>query len=116
MATVKAKIKTHGDDYLRVVPVVVPNLDEVRTFAAKLHTNGKAWQGEAFGWPAEYNPERPEPPLDSKMTFSPADFCIGESGIWFFSLMWEHGRDAEPVEFLDDKNITPYENPKAPSN
>ena len=30
---------------------------------------------------------------------------IGESGIWFFSLMWEHGSDVEPVEFLDDKNV-----------
>jgi len=39
------------------------------------------------------------------MKFTPADFCIGESDIWFFSLMWEHGKDAEPVEFLDDKNI-----------
>jgi len=39
------------------------------------------------------------------MTFTPADFCIGESGIWFFSLMWEHGSDAEPVEFLDDESI-----------
>lgn len=39
------------------------------------------------------------------MTFIPADFCIGESGIWFFSLMWEHGKDAEPVEFLDDRNV-----------
>ena len=78
---------------------------EVREFAAKLHAEGKAWKGEAFGWQAEYNPERPEPPLDSKMTFTPADFCIGESGIWFFSLMWEHGSNAEPVAFLDDKNI-----------
>jgi hypothetical protein len=39
------------------------------------------------------------------MIFTPADFCIGESGIWFFSLMWEHGKDADPVEFLDDRNI-----------
>ena len=45
------------------------------------------------------------PPLDSKMTYTPADFCIGESGIWFFSLLWEHGHDAPPVEFLDDKNV-----------
>lgn len=30
------------------------------------------------------------------MTSTPADFCIGESGIWFFSLMWEHGKNAEP--------------------
>jgi len=81
------------------------DLDEVREFAAKLHATRKPWKGEAFGWQAEYNPERPEPPLDSKMTFTPADFCIGESGIWLFSLMWEHGSDAEPVEFLDDRNI-----------
>lgn len=104
MATAKAKIKTH-DDYAAIVPVAIPDLDEVRKFAAKLHAKGKDWKGDAFGWQAEYNPERPEPPLDSKMAFTPADFCIGESGIWFFSLMWEHGKGAEPVEFLDDKNI-----------
>jgi len=103
--TVKARVRPRGDDYESIVPIVVPDLDEVRAFAAKLHTKGKAWKGEAFGWQAEYNPERSEPPLDSKMTFTPADFCVGESGIWFFSLMWEHGRDAEPVEFLDDRNI-----------
>lgn len=104
MVTTKAKINTHKN-YTFIVPVVVPDLDEVRKFAAKLHDEGKAWKGEAFGWQAEYNPERPEPPLDSRMRFTPADFCIGESGIWFFSLMWEHGSDTEPVEFLDDRNI-----------
>jgi hypothetical protein len=80
-------------------------LDDVRRFATELHHQGKPWQGEAFGWEAEYNPQRAEPPLDSKMTFTPADFCIGESGIWFFSLMWEYGHDQEPVEFLDDRNL-----------
>jgi hypothetical protein len=102
--TARAKIKRH-DDYAAIVPVAIPDLDEVREFAAQLHAKGKAWRGEAFGWHAEYNPERPERPLDSKMTFTPADFCIGESDIWFFSLMWENGNDAEPVEFLDDGNI-----------
>lgn len=63
--------------------VAVPDLNEVRAFAEKLHAAGKHWQGEAFGWQAEYNPEQPEPPLDSMMTVTPADFCIGESGIWF---------------------------------
>ncbi len=87
------------------MPIVIPNLKEVRKFAAKLHAEGKPWKGEVFGWQAEYIPERPETPLDSKMTFTPADFCIGESGIWFFSLMWEHGKETEPVEFLDDRNI-----------
>ena len=105
METVKVRVRTHDHEHASIVPVVVPNLDEVRAFAARLHSQGQAWEGEAFGWPAEYNPERPDPPLDSKMTFTPADFCIGESGIWFFSLMWEQGRDAEPVAFLDDTHI-----------
>jgi len=102
--TAKARI-TLSDDHASIVPVIVPDLDEVRAFATKLHAENKAWKGEAFGWQAEYNPAQSEPPLDSKMTFTPADFCIGESGIWFFSLMWEHGSDVEPVEFIDDKNI-----------
>jgi hypothetical protein len=104
VVTAKAKIRVH-DDYDSLVPVVIPELDEVRRFAAELHLHGKPWEGEAFGWPAEYLPERPEPPLDSKLLFRPADFCIGESGVWFFSLLWEHGKDAPPVEFLDNKNI-----------
>jgi len=104
MVTAKAKIKTHND-YVAIVPVAVPDLNEVKNFAAKLHAKKKAWKGEAFGWQAEYNPERAERPLDSTMTFTPADFCIGESGIWFFSLMWENGSNEEPVEFLDARSI-----------
>ncbi len=82
MVTVKARIETHKDR-TSLVPIVIPGLDEVREFAARLHAADKAWEGDAFGWFAEYTPEDPEPPLDSKMTFTPADFCIGESGIWF---------------------------------
>lgn len=104
MVTVRARIHTQNG-CISVIPIVVPDLEEVRAFAGKLHAEGKSWTGEAFGWPAEYDAERPEPPLDSKMSFTPADFCIGESGIWFFSLMWEHGKDAEPSEFLDDSSI-----------
>jgi hypothetical protein len=104
VVTVKAKIQGRRDEAL-VVPLLIPDRHEVRTFAAKVHAEGKAWTGEAFGWSAEYYPERPEPPLDSKMTFTPAQFCIGESGIWFYSLMWEHGGQQEPVEFVDDRNV-----------
>ncbi len=104
MIAVKARIKTR-EGHVSIVPIIIPDLDEVRKYAATRHAQGGPWEGEAFGWPAEYNPERLEPPLDSKMTFTPADFCIGESGIWFFSLLWEHGREAEPTEFLDDRNI-----------
>lgn len=102
VVTTKAKIKINKN-YESIVPVIVPDLIEVREFAAKLHAKGMAWKGEAFGWQAEYNPERPEAPLDSKMTFTPADFCIGENGIWSFSLMWEHGSNSKPVEFLDEQ-------------
>jgi hypothetical protein len=104
VVTAKARINIR-DKYTSIVPVLVPRLDDVRQFAAKLHAEGQPWQGEAFGWQAEYNPEQAEPPLDSKMTYTPADFCIGENGIWFFSLTWERGKAAEPIEFLDDRNI-----------
>ncbi len=103
MITVKAKVGMRQE--VAIVPIVIPDLNEVRKFAASLHAQGKAWTGDAFGWQAEYNPQKNEPPIDSKLTFTPADFWIGESGIWFFSLMWEHGQDKEPVEFLDDRGI-----------
>lgn len=105
MMAVRAKIRLRDQDAAPIVPIVVPDLDAVREFALQLHAADQAWQGEAFGWDAEYVPQRSEPPLDSKMTFTPADFCIGESGIWFFSLMWEHGRDQSPVKFLDERNL-----------
>lgn len=104
MPIAKARIKAPtGNEIL--LPVLLPALDEVRHFAADLHSRGQAWEGEAFGWPAEYSPERPEPPLDSKLSCTPADFCIGESGVWFFSFAWEHGKNVPPVEFLEDRNI-----------
>ncbi len=102
------KVRVEIDrEYHPVVPVIIPNLDDVRRTAWELHRKGEAWQGVLFGWQAEYNPEVAAPPLDSRMTFTPADFCIGESGVWFFSMMWEHGREQEPVEFLDDRSIVP---------
>jgi hypothetical protein len=102
--TVKAKIP-RGTGDSPVLPVVIPDLSEVRAFADHLHATGRRWQGEIFGWPAEYTPESRKKPADSKMRFTPADFWIGESGIWFFSLMWEHGKKRKPTEFLDDRGI-----------
>jgi hypothetical protein len=85
--------------------MVIPSLEEVKAFANHLHGLGKHWEGEIFGWSAEYTPQRKRMPPDSKMKFTPAEFWIGESGIWFFSLMWEHGKDEQPVEFLDERGI-----------
>ena len=104
MLTVKAKIPAHAD-YEPILPLAVPDLKELKAFVNHLHSLGKYWQGEIFGWQAEHTPESDKKPIDSSMTFTPADFWIGESGIWFFSLMWEHGKDKDPVEFLDDRGI-----------
>ena len=108
MLTVKAKIPQRAD-YSPVLPVVIPDLSVVKAFAHHLHAAGKPWQGEMFGWQAEYTPESRKKPSGSKMRFTPADFWIGESGIWFYSLMWEHGKNKEPVESLDDRGIVKEE-------
>ena len=104
MATVQARIRIEGGQE-SFLPVVVPDLDEVRAFARRLHTSGEPWQGEAFGWQAEYIPETDSRPLGSRLTFTPAEFWIGESGVWFFSVTWEIGRAASPVEYLDESGL-----------
>ncbi len=105
MWTAKVVIPKHLED-APVLPVVIPELNEVKAFAFHLHTLGKHWQGEIFGWSAEYTPEKRSKPSASHMNFTPADFWIGASGIWFYSLMWEHGKTKPPVEFIDDRGIT----------
>ena len=104
MLTVKARVPPR-DNYSPVLPLAIPDLSEVKSFANHVHSLGKHWQGEIFGWPAEYTPESHKKPAASKMRFTPADFWIGESGICFYSLMWEHGKHKPPVEFLDDRGI-----------
>ena len=66
MVVVKAQVKNISDNYEPIIPIAIPELNEVREFATKLHTVEKAWKGEAFGWQAEYNPEQPDAPLNSK--------------------------------------------------
>lgn len=104
MLTVEARIPQRAN-YPRVLPVVIPDLREVKAFANHLHAMGRHWKGEIFGWPAEYTPESHKKLPGSKMRFTPAEFWIGESGIWFYSLMWEHGKNKAPTDFLDDRGI-----------
>ena len=104
MQTTKVRVMPSTDEST-TLPVVIPSFDEVRTFAGLLHKGGQAWQGELWGWPAEYTPESRRKPLDSKMTFTPAEFWIGVSGIWFFSMMWEDGSSKPPAEFLDERGV-----------
>ena len=93
---------------------VIPELTEVREYANALHRRGEAYQGQMWDWPVYYESEVVEERASFQLTdngdgmkqeqrshCSPASFTVGESGIWFFSLLWENGRYAKPVEFLD---------------
>ena len=72
MITAKAKIRVH-DDYESMVPVLIPELDDVRRFASDLHAQAKPWAGDAFGWSAEYHPQQANPPLDSHLRISASE-------------------------------------------
>ena len=59
MVNAMARIRVHND-YESVVPILIPELDEVRCFAdevrcfaVELHARGESWSGDAFGWRAE---------------------------------------------------------------
>ncbi|MBK9233915.1 MAG: hypothetical protein IPO15_24510 [Anaerolineae bacterium] len=39
-----------------IVPVSVPDLDDVRALAVQLHHGGKSYQGRMWGWEVTYEP------------------------------------------------------------
>ena len=81
------------------IPIVIPDLAEIREFVAKLHAQDKPWRGEFQGWSAYYTPEdRSRKPPNSKQAFYPAEFWMGIDHIWTFTISWEDGRDQEPFE------------------
>jgi len=114
-------VNTHfqeGHSRSVAIPVFIPKLDDVRALAELLHSAGQSYQDRAWGWEVTYEPELDEPEAevevpDDKGDFvtkimplwTPASFTIGESGVWFFSLLWENGSSQPPVEFLDDRNV-----------
>ena len=96
----------------------IPEIEYVNELAKKLHNVNAPYHGEAWGWDITYEPEINEPEAvvdvpDGRGGFTthlmplwtPASFTIGESGIWFYSLMWENGADQLPVAFLDDRGV-----------
>lgn len=103
---VRVKI-TIDPEFTPIIPVVIPSLDEVRSFAQLLHQQNQNWQGSVFGWDAEYHASLEEPPADSKMTFTPAEFWIGDATIWALSMMWEDGDDKPASEAISDWNLVP---------
>lgn len=114
-------INTHAHNgYSRsvAVPISIPDLSDVQKLAARLHAAGQSYHDYVWGWEVTYEPELNEAAAEVEVPdgkggyttqimplWTPASFGIGESGVWFFSLLWEHGVDQEPVEFLDDRNI-----------
>lgn len=115
---VQVDVRRSSSDQSVVIPVAVPSLDEVRALASRLHRSGLPFEDEVWGWPVYYEPEIREDEAafeipdgaggfrtEYRPFWSPASFTIGESGVWFFSLLWENGRDEAPVEFLDDRNL-----------
>jgi hypothetical protein len=78
--------------------VAIPDLEDVRAFSDRLHAAGKPWGGIFQGWDGEYLPSEPTSPPGSKMTFTPAEFVLGDSRVWFFGRMWENGDEQLPTE------------------
>jgi hypothetical protein len=87
-----------GDDYVLIAPVFIPDLADVRAFAQELHVQKQPWRGVGFGWEANYEPASQDVPEDSKATFTPASFCIGDALAWCVCLSWDDGDDKPPVE------------------
>ncbi len=108
---IHAKVKVaYADEHydqesILVIPITIPEMAEIRQLAEELHAKGEPYEGKAWGWPVSYEPEQPEPPIDSNLTFTPASFTIGVSFIWFVSFTWEYGSDAEPYIYIDDENV-----------
>ena len=88
-----------------VLPIALPEIEDIRKLAIVLHERGKLYADTAWGWPVRYSPWCPTPPPDSKMTFTPADFFIGLWPIWWVSLMWENGNDTEPNIAIGDEEL-----------
>lgn len=120
MNIIQVKVNVYHDENadIAAVPVAVPDLAAVRTLAEQLHREGREYSGVAWGWPVQYDPELREDAAEFQVPdgqggyrtevrpfWSPASFTIGESGVWFYSLLWENGTDKVPVEFLDERNV-----------
>lgn len=102
-AIIEAPTEINGQPL--IVPVALPDPDEVKQLALKLHTAGKEYQGEFAGWPVHYYPMRPKPLFGSSLSFTPAGFTIGRLSVWAMSIDWEDGQDAEPLASVWDRQI-----------
>ncbi len=111
LAMINTKVKISlGELYdeighVPVIPISIPDLEDIKAFAWAVHDKGAAYEAEVWGWPVSYTPEVQEPIPHSNMQFRPAVFTIGVYPIWFVSFTWEYGKEQEPSVLVEDENL-----------
>ena len=88
-----------------IVPVYIPDIEDVRRLAEEFHKNGAAYTGEYKGWPVDYSPADTEEPLEDWMLKKWSNFFIGVWPLWSISFDWENGDDQPPNVLVWDENI-----------
>ena len=92
-------------DQLVIIPVDIPEIEDVRRLAEELHRNGVTYTGEYKGWPVDYSPADTEEPPEDWMLKKWSSFFIGSWPLWSISFDWENGDDQAPGVLVWDENI-----------
>lgn len=103
----KLAIKQPDETYDQpvIIPVDIPDMEDVRRLAEELHRKGVAYTGEYKGWPVDYSPADTEEPSEDWMLKKWSNFFIGVWPLWSISFDWENGDDQEPDLLVWDENI-----------
>ena len=96
---------TRDPNYPVIMPVYLPDLDDVCRLAEELHQKGREDHGQYKGWPVVYHPADPEPPAEAWMVKFAASFQLGVWPLWSVYVDWENGSDQPPNIWTWDKNI-----------
>ncbi len=88
-----------------IVPVYLPDFDDIRRLAEELHVRNQPYAGEYKGWPVCYQPADTEPPAEDWSVPLWSNFQIGVWPIWSVTFDWEDGDDQPPNIGIDNKNI-----------
>ncbi len=96
---------TDSDDNPVVVPVYMPDFDDIKRLAEELHQRNQPYEGEYKGWPVSYQPADTEPPAEDWIVPLWSNFKIGVWPVWSVSFDWEDGDDQPPIIGIDNKNI-----------
>jgi len=103
----KVMIRHPSDSYDKpvIIPVYMPEFDDIRRLAEELHALNQPYEGEYQGWPVSYQPADTEPPTEDWVVPLWSNFQIGVWPIWSVAFDWEDGDDQPPNIGIDNKNI-----------